>query len=220
MVLVTRDQNLKAKARRHGLTTDGPPPPQQEFKPRRPRKPSPEVVLGHPGGQVSKTPLNELVEGEHSRLVAVRPRYLIENKGANGVSDVTTGVRTRDGRTHRFESYRAPLLGAGETSVVDNVGSIPPDFLDGVHESAAFDGSFSGPSSETARPRAGRSSTTQRAARLAGAKSPEAARARLRRKTWPLLQAAKTRGREYVRMITLEYTAPGNRAGGTESCRR
>jgi hypothetical protein len=140
VVLVTRDQNLKAKARRHGLTTDGPPPPQQEFKPRRPRKPSPEVVLGHPGGQVSKTPLNELVEGEHSRLVAVRPRYLIENKGANGVSDVTTGVRTRDGRTHRFESYRAPLLGAGETSVVDNVGSIPPGFLDGVHESAAFDG--------------------------------------------------------------------------------
>jgi YD repeat-containing protein len=85
-------------------------------------------------------PLNELVEGEHSRLVAVKPRYLIENKGANGVSDLTTGVRTRDDRTHRFEAYRAPLLGAGETSVVDNVGSIPRDFLDGVHESAAFDG--------------------------------------------------------------------------------
>jgi hypothetical protein len=69
----------------------------------------------------------------------VKPRYLIENKAPMGINDVTTGVRTRDGRTHRFDAYRAQLIGAGETSVVENVGSIPPDFLDGVHESAAFD---------------------------------------------------------------------------------
>ena len=48
-------------------------------------------------------------------------------------------MRTRDGRTHQLEGYRAQLLGAGESSVVDNVGTIPTDFLDGVHESAAFD---------------------------------------------------------------------------------
>jgi rRNA-processing protein FCF1 len=107
VVLVTRDQNLKAKARRQRVTSDEPPPPRKQFKPRRPRRPTPEVVLGHPSGQVSKTPLSELHEGEHSRLIGVKPRYLIENKAPTGINDVTTGVRTRDGRTHRFDAYRA-----------------------------------------------------------------------------------------------------------------
>jgi len=137
VVLVTRDQTLKGKARRHGVMSDEPPPPQQEFKPRRPRRADPEVALGHPGGQISKTPAN--VPNESPKLAVVEPRYLIENKGATSVSDVTTGVRTRDGRVHTFERHRTQLLAAGESSVVTNVGSIPQDFLDGVPDSAAFE---------------------------------------------------------------------------------
>lgn len=137
VVLVTRDQTLKAKARRHGVTSDEPPPPKQEFKPRRPRHADPEVVLGHPGGQISKTPAS--TPNPSPSLAVVEPRYLIENKGATSVGDVTTGVRTRDGRDHRFERYRAQLLAAGESSVVANVGSIPREFLDGVNENAPFD---------------------------------------------------------------------------------
>jgi hypothetical protein len=139
VVLVTRDQNLKSKARRHGITCDEPPPPTRQFKPRRPKRPNPEVMLGHPGGQISTTPLHELKDCEKSELVSLIPHYTIENKGTTSVSDVTTGLRTRDGRTHSFEAYRAQLLGAGETSHVRNVGSIPREFLKGVHESEGFD---------------------------------------------------------------------------------
>jgi hypothetical protein len=99
----------------------------------------PDVVLGHPAAQMSLTPLHELQEGEHRRLVAVRPTYLIENKeAARSIRDVSTGVRTGDGsREHVFEEFQAPLIGAGETVQVIARESIPLDWLDGVHESVA-----------------------------------------------------------------------------------
>ena len=65
---------------------------------------------------------------------------MIENKGATSIRSVTTGVRTHDGREHEFSAYRVQLLGAKESSWVENVGGVPRDFLDGVHESAAVDG--------------------------------------------------------------------------------
>jgi hypothetical protein len=40
----------------------------------------PDVVLGHPGGEQSMTPLHELTGDESRRLTRVAPRYLIENK--------------------------------------------------------------------------------------------------------------------------------------------
>jgi len=99
----------------------------------------PDVVLGHPGGQQSTTPLHEIPAGEHGRLIRVEPRYLIENKDPTvGIRDVTTGVQTRDGRTHVFDSFFAALIAASSDALVENVGSIPMDFLDDVHESAAF----------------------------------------------------------------------------------
>jgi hypothetical protein len=99
----------------------------------------PDVVLGHPGGGLSTTPLHEIPEGEHGKLVRVEPRYLIENKDpAVGIRDVTTGVRTRDGRVHIFDSFYAGLIGAGASAPVENVGSIPLDLLEGVHESEAY----------------------------------------------------------------------------------
>jgi YD repeat-containing protein len=141
VLLVTPDRNLRNKARITRLATDSPPKPVLPIASpaTRQRLRVPEVSIGHAGGQVSTTPLHELKEGEHSRLVRVEPRYPIENKGQTGVWNVTTGVRTRDGREHEFVSYKAQLIGAGEISWVENVGSIPIDFLEGTHESAAFD---------------------------------------------------------------------------------
>jgi hypothetical protein len=96
--------------------------------------PPPDVVLGQPGGSLSFD-----TSSEPRRLAAVEPRYLIENKEATeGIRDVVTGVRTRDGREHGFDAFRAGLIAAKETAIVENVGSIPHDFLEGVHESAAF----------------------------------------------------------------------------------
>jgi hypothetical protein len=99
----------------------------------------PDVVLGHPGAQISLTPLHELQEGEHRRLVAVRPTYLIENKEATrSIRDVSTGVRTRDGsQKHVFDEFQAPLIGAGETVQFIAQESVPVDWLNGVHESVA-----------------------------------------------------------------------------------
>ena len=124
-----------------GLMTDEPPEASQtpSASVRAPRRRQPEVAIGHAGGQISTTPLHELQEGEHSKLVRVEPRYPIENKGTSGVWNVTTGVRAPDGREHTFEAYKAPLIGAGDTSWVENVGSIPAGLLEGTHESAAFD---------------------------------------------------------------------------------
>jgi hypothetical protein len=96
----------------------------------------PYVALGHPSAQVSVTPLTELGDGEHRRLTRVEPTYLIENKEpAVAIRDVTTGVRTRDGREHRFDAFYAGLIGPREQAQVANVGSIPTELLDGVHES-------------------------------------------------------------------------------------
>jgi len=54
----------------------------------------PYVVLGHPEGDYSTTPLSELADGEHSRLIRVEPRYLIENKDPSvGIRDVTVASR-------------------------------------------------------------------------------------------------------------------------------
>lgn len=94
----------------------------------------PEVVIGHPGGSKSLDGFTE-----KRTLATVEPRYLIENKDTTaGVRDVTTGVRTRDGREHVFDSFYVGLLGSKESQVVENVGSIPAALLAGVHESAAF----------------------------------------------------------------------------------
>jgi hypothetical protein len=137
---VTADRNLRNKSRMMRLATDEPPAPSQPpTQPRQQPRRQPEVSIGHAGGQIGTTPLTELKEGEKSKLVRVEPRYPIENKGPTGIWNVTTGVRARDGREHVFEAYKAGLIGAGETSWVENVGSIPPDFLEGTHQSAAFD---------------------------------------------------------------------------------
>jgi hypothetical protein len=97
----------------------------------------PLVVLGHPGGHIS---LHQPDGQEHRELATVRPHYLIENKEPEiGIRDVTTGVRTRQGRSFTFTDFYTGLIGPRETAPVDNVGSIPPEFLRGVHESKAFD---------------------------------------------------------------------------------
>jgi len=112
----------------------GPPPDEPSDEER-----EPDVVLGHPGGGLSTTPLHEIPEGGHGKLERVEPRYLIENKDpAVGIRDVTTGVPTRNDRVHIFGSFYAGLIGAGASAQVENVGSIPPELLEGVHESAAY----------------------------------------------------------------------------------
>jgi hypothetical protein len=94
----------------------------------------PAVVLGHPGASISLTPLHELAQGEHSRVIKVEPLYVIENNDAlRPIRDVTTGVRRRDGREHTFEKFRAPMIGPKESAEVRNVDSIALDMLDGLH---------------------------------------------------------------------------------------
>lgn len=107
------------------------PPPPEEVPP------DPYVVIGHPGGHISlTTPAGD----QHRQLAVAQPHYLIENKDpAVGIRDLRTGVRTRDGREHRFEAFQTGLLGPSETASVENVGSIPPELLEGVHESEAFE---------------------------------------------------------------------------------
>jgi hypothetical protein len=99
----------------------------------------PDVVLGYPGAQISLTPSHELAEGEHRRLVSVRPTYLIENKdAARSIRNVSTGARTRDGvHEHVFDEFHAPLIGAGETVQFMAEQSIPVEWLADVHESVA-----------------------------------------------------------------------------------
>ncbi len=103
------------------------------------RPADPDVVLGHPGGQTIMTPPSQLACGEKRKLVAVKPEYLIENKDPTvGIRDVVTGVRTRDRQEHVFDSFFAGLIGADSQAPVADVGSIPGEWLDGVHESDAF----------------------------------------------------------------------------------
>jgi hypothetical protein len=101
--------------------------------------PAPDVVLGHPGAQISTTPLSELKDGEHRRLVSVKPMYLIENKDpARSMRDVITGARTRDGsESHTFAEFQAPLIGAGEIVQFTARDSLPPPWFADVHESVA-----------------------------------------------------------------------------------
>jgi hypothetical protein len=96
----------------------------------------PLVVLGHPGGSLS---LHQPDGQEYRELETVRPRYLIENKEPLiGIRDVTTGVRTRQGRSFTFTDFHAGLIGPRESACVENVGSMPGNFLRGVHESDAY----------------------------------------------------------------------------------
>jgi hypothetical protein len=106
-----------------------PPPPEPPPPSKRPA-----VVLGHPGAHVSFTPIHELAEGEHSKVIRCEPIYLIENKdAARAIRDVTTGVRRHDGREHPFEKFRAPMIGPKETAPVRNVDTIPLELLDDLH---------------------------------------------------------------------------------------
>jgi hypothetical protein len=101
--------------------------------------PQPDVVLGHPGAQISLTPSHELSDGEYRRLVSVRPMYLIENKDpARAIRNVSMGARTRNGaHEHVFNEFHAPLIGAGETLQFMAEQSIPVEWLADVHESIA-----------------------------------------------------------------------------------
>lgn len=66
----------------------------------------------------------------------LKPSYVIENKTTDTtVRDLTTGIRTRDGRELTFAAFRAPALRAGEAAPVDNVG-VSYEYLAGLHESA------------------------------------------------------------------------------------
>ncbi len=109
----------------------------QRAHPEAPRPP--DVVLRHPGARISLTPPHELADGEHRRLVSIRPTYLIENKDPlRSIRDVSTGSRTRDGaHEYVFAEFQAPLLGAGETAEFVARESLPVEWFEGVHESVA-----------------------------------------------------------------------------------
>jgi hypothetical protein len=101
----------------------------------RPPPRQPDVVLGHPSARIQ---LSTLPGDRHRKLVAAGPTYLIENKDVSRIRDVRTGVRTRDGRRdHVFDAFLATLMPRRDAQTVTNVGSIPADMLDGVHESVA-----------------------------------------------------------------------------------
>ena len=107
------------------------PPPEEPEEPEEPA-----VVLGHPSAHLNLGPAPELREGKR-KLTMVAPEYLIENQDPNlPIRNVTTGVRTRDGRSHVFDAFYAQLIGAGRNAPVTNV-TVPEDFLEDVHESAA-----------------------------------------------------------------------------------
>jgi hypothetical protein len=106
-----------------------PPPPEPPPPSKRPA-----VALGHPGASISLTPIHELAEGEHSKVIKCEPMYVIENKdAARPIRDVTTGVRRHDGREHSFDKFRAPMIGPKEAAPVRNLDTIPLELLDGLH---------------------------------------------------------------------------------------
>ena len=73
------------------------------------------------------------------QLASIKPMYLIENKdpAAKEIRDVDTGVRSHEGRESKYAPFRRELIGAGEKVTVTWEQSIPRDFFEGVHESAA-----------------------------------------------------------------------------------
>jgi hypothetical protein len=102
--------------------------------------PKPALVVGAAGGSIN---LGQETGEPHRRLVKVEPRYLVENKGPTVIRELDTGVESFDRtRSHQFEEFHAPALAPGETIWVENVGSIPREMLDDVHESDAFVGHF------------------------------------------------------------------------------
>lgn len=142
LVIVSLDANLRNKADIAGMTVDS-PPKSRESEPARADGPArqrlPDIVLGHPSSTINLTPSLTLREGQKRQLIYLEPRYPIENKGSSSIRDVTTGVRTHDGREHEFDAYRAQLIGGGEVSWVEHVGSIPAGWLPEIHESVGAD---------------------------------------------------------------------------------
>ena len=79
---------------------------------------APEIVLGHPSFQ----PVFAIGPEDKRYVSALRPRYLIENKSTDTtIRDLTTGIRTRDGREFAFHAFLAPALRAGKKALMENV---------------------------------------------------------------------------------------------------
>ena len=143
VVFITKDANLRTKAQLAGLPLDEPPPsskPEVEPAGDRPARNLPDVMVGHPGANISLGDAADIGAPGKRRLIKVEPRYPIENKGMSSIRDVTTGVRARDGQEHEFGGHRAQLIAAGEVSWVDHVGSLPDSWLKEIHESVGADG--------------------------------------------------------------------------------
>lgn len=97
-----------------------------------PRLAAPDIVLGHPSHQ----PVFAIGADDKRYVETLKPRYLIENKTADVTArDITTGIRTRDGRELAFDAFRAPALLPGETAPVEGL-EVPYEYLAGIHESA------------------------------------------------------------------------------------
>jgi hypothetical protein len=62
----------------------------------------------------------------------VQPSYLIENKDERSIYDVTTGIRTRGGQEHTLDGFRAQILEGKSTQRVDNAGTVPEAYLEGL----------------------------------------------------------------------------------------
>jgi hypothetical protein len=104
----------------------------------RPAKPL--IAFGHPqdcqppwiffGGSDAEMEA-QTREHERFRLSRLIFSYLIENKGDTPIRNATTGIRTRDGREHRFEDWFVQILAGRESAPVENV-EVPHDLHAGL----------------------------------------------------------------------------------------
>ena len=79
----------------------------------RPARNLPDVMVGHPGANISLGDAADIGAPGKRRLIKVEPRYPIENKGMSSIRDVTTGVRARDGQEHEFGGLKPMIPSPG-----------------------------------------------------------------------------------------------------------
>jgi hypothetical protein len=127
-------QEFEAQLSRLRFRVTAAPPPSPPPAPTKPL-----LVMGAASGRTSV----ERRDDGKRHLSQVEPEYLIENQGPTAVREIDTGVETFDGaRSHTFPNFHVPALTPGQKQPVRDVGSIPREMLEGVHESSALSGHF------------------------------------------------------------------------------
>jgi hypothetical protein len=95
---------------------------------------APPVTIGSIGASIS---LTQDERESHRRLSSVRPRFEVRNHGEMPLTRVLAGIRPRGTRGGSWQlDWFASIVPPRTHALIDGV-EIPPEMLDGVHESVA-----------------------------------------------------------------------------------